>query len=173
MSSLLSLSPCNSSHDNWLDDYYHPVKNDNSSSNDVVDYSHLSYVKQLGSLNCDSNDDLDYDLDLDYDIENNLPSPRPLFRMNAANEFSPPFKTQMEKLYNLKEGKTYSFLEKYPLNYSKNKKELNINNKVIGVFQEYVDKDIFRFIIDGVPYLTNRRNFEKRIRGYTVEFEEV
>jgi hypothetical protein len=161
--------PENCNTDNWMDSYF--SKNDDYISSDEDEYSdqdsdifsNLSYTKQLGSLNLDSYDEYE------------CLSPRPLFRMNALNEYCPPFETQMEKKYQLKKGTTYRFVEYYPLLYS----NTNIKNseiktkKIIGIFDEFVNIDIFRFIVNGIPYLTNRRNFEKNIFGYNWDYEEV
>jgi len=64
----------------------------------------------------------------------------------------------------LKKGKKYCFDENYSLLYKKNKND-NRNNKnkktkkTFGIFDGYVNTDIFRFIVNDKPYLVNRRNF--------------
>ena len=147
---------------NFTEVFFEKIEKENNENNNSLDYSNLSYVKQLGSINID-----------DYDIDEDLQFPYPLFRMNVLNEYSPPFKEQMEKLYTLQEGKKYKFVENYPLQNSKYENNSENKNKIIGIFHEYVDKNIFRFIVDGVPYLTSRINFEKRIKGCDVDFEEI
>jgi len=144
-------------------EFFQKIEKENNENNkDSLDYSNLSYVKQLGSINID-----------EYDVDDTIDFPYPLFRMNVLNEYSPPFKEQMEKLYTLKEGKKYKFVEKYPLQNSTYKNNSENKNKLIGIFHEYVDKNIFRFIVNGLPYLTSRKNFERRIKGWDVEFEEI
>jgi hypothetical protein len=76
----------------------------------------------------------------------------------------------MENIYGLKKGKKYCFDENYSLLYKKNennnKNKKNNKNKrnkktkkTFGIFDGYVNTDIFRFIVNDKPYLVNRRNF--------------
>lgn len=150
----------------WMNEFTGNVKDEYISSDEEPNFSDLYYVKQLGSLNLDSQDNEDL-----YD----LPSPIPLLRMTATNEYCPSFKVQMETIYGLKKGKKYSFVENYSLLYSisNKRKYKNKTKKTIGVFDEYVDTNIFRFLVNDVPYLVNRRNFETKIRGYNVDFQEL
>jgi hypothetical protein len=154
---------CNS--EIWMDNLFVNVDDDYVSSDEESEkFSDLYYTKKLSSTRLDSNDEI------------KISSPTPLFRMNALNEYSPPFEVQMENKYLLKKGNIYSFVEFYPL--SQLNKNTEIYNeieikRIVGKFDKYVDIDTFRFIVDGVLYLTNRRNFEKNIRGYSSDFEEV
>lgn len=155
----------------WMDTYVNSDSDTDSSiysySEDSIDFSDLYYVKQLGSLNLDSIDDV-------YDDLYELSSPIPQLHKTGSNNNYPDFEIQMENIYGLKKGKKYCFDENYSLLYkknennNKNKKNKNRNNKnnknkktkkTFGIFDGYVNTDIFRFIVDEKPYLVNRRNF--------------
>ena len=155
----------------WMDTYVNNDSDTDSSiysySEDSIDFSDLYYVKQLGSLNLDSIDDND---DL-YELSSPIPQ---LHKMGYNNNYLD-FEIQMENIYRLKKGKKYCFDENYSLLYKKNennknnknnkKNENNKNNKnkktkkTFGIFDGYVNTDIFRFIVNDKPYLVNRRNF--------------
>jgi len=154
----------------WMNTY---VESDNSINNcneDSIDFSDLYYVKQLGSLNLDSIDDQD---DL-YELS----SPIPQLHKTGSNNFHLDFEIQMEKIYGLKKGKKYYFDENYSLLYKKNNKN-NKNKKTkktFGIFDGYVNTDIFRFIVNEKPYLVNRRNFsaqENLLREPTVPLKPL
>jgi hypothetical protein len=149
----------------WMDTYVNSDSDTDSSiysySEDSIDFSDLYYVKQLGSLNLDS---------IDHDDLYELSSPIPQLHKTGSNNCYPDFEIQMENIYGLKKGKKYCFDENYSLLYKKNKnnninKNNNKNNKnkktkkTFGIFDGYVNTDIFRFIVDEKPYLVNRRNF--------------
>jgi len=148
---------CNST--SWMDELQMPVYYD--SSDDEYEkrktMSHILKSKQ-------SRDDYIF------------PSPLPLLRKNALNEYSPSFEEQMEKKYGLTKGKVYRFDENYHVSFPKYNKDIysgeNIK-KVVGKFQEFVTIDIFRFNVDGYPYYTNRRNFEKRLKGPEPNYIEI
>jgi hypothetical protein len=150
----------------WMDTYVNSDSDSDTDSSiysyseDSIDFSDLYYVKQLGSLNLDSIDDVDDDL---YELSSPIPQ---LYKTGSNNNY-PDFEIQMENIYGLKKGKKYCFDENYSLLYKKNENnnKNNKNNKnkktkkTFGIFDGYVNTDIFRFIVDEKPYLVNRRNF--------------
>jgi len=140
----------------WMDNYVNSNSDsDNiniSSDGDSIDFSDLYYVKQLGSLNLDSKDDDDL-----YEIS----SPIHQYHKTFSNNNYPDFEIQMENIYGLKKGIKYCFVENYSLLYKRNKKnnKTKKTKKTFGIFDGYVNTDIFRFIVNEKPYLVNRRNF--------------
>jgi hypothetical protein len=134
----------------WMDTYVNSDSDTDSSiysySEDSIDFSDLYYVKQLGSLNLDSIDDV-------YDDLYELSSPIPQLHKTGSNNNYPDFEIQMENIYGLKKGKKYCFDENYSLLYKKNEnnnknKKNNKNNKnnknkktkkTFGIFDGYVN----------------------------------